>query len=720
MSQNFDPVEKEQRKQLLLDQELLPHNGDDYHRPVSKSCLWSSDLVGSFPAETIRRLVGDITADVCVVGGGITGLSCALELSNCGVKVAVVESRMMGTQGATHHSCGILTSVPFPSRLFRRHPTSSASAHADFETESQVRQLLADSIDYLETIEVDCSDAAAGLAPVFQRSDFLLTTLHRPDTPNPQEQQAYLKAIGLDIAELPSVEHEKVATAFRNFKLPVQSTVIRNQAAVHPIKLMFSFVTRIKRNGSRVFHQSRVVDFGRIADKDATSHHPDIAAAQYPWFVEIEDGSTVRCKFIVLATHTPIHSHQNPLAVISRISQSLRTVTNTVIACRLLPTSSADRVEAGLADPSLEAAHSVFPSFPVVLTNLYVEPITADYECESKSTFVNFRWVGRNLLAYSTPCKVTQPHSQLPDVQYDALQALIDRGWGLDIVQSRWVSESFSTSDGLPIVDICDGIGFATGFGPYGLTWGSVAGRLLAYRALSEVLQVSKIPSILQKVSSWGRLLSFSRLDSQTEKSLANKLKFHSPSRTMSQDLISEQAPFIPSTSELPSFSEAIENLNVGDGCLVRVAASLASGRRRSEMDEVLQQEKEEEENEIWAISRSGEPDESAFVALRVPSLNATQPLVPPSSSAPPPTVCQLFWDKVDAHWLCRAHGCVYDRNGLVLYGPHPRPLERIPDAVMHSLRITSTKDFSLSSLSLKIAASRLMRDSRRAKSRIP
>ena len=42
----------------------------------------------AFPA-----LHGDIDADVCVVGGGLSGLSAALELAQRGFSVALLESR---------------------------------------------------------------------------------------------------------------------------------------------------------------------------------------------------------------------------------------------------------------------------------------------------------------------------------------------------------------------------------------------------------------------------------------------------------------------------------------------------------------------------------------------------------------------------------------------------------------------------------------------------
>src|SRR5262249_51099307 len=48
------------------------------------------------PAPARPRLAGTVTADVCVIGGGYTGLCAALYLAKAGAKVALVEARTIG------------------------------------------------------------------------------------------------------------------------------------------------------------------------------------------------------------------------------------------------------------------------------------------------------------------------------------------------------------------------------------------------------------------------------------------------------------------------------------------------------------------------------------------------------------------------------------------------------------------------------------------------
>jgi gamma-glutamylputrescine oxidase len=57
------------------------------------------------PFPDLPRLDGRLTADVCILGAGLTGLSTAIELAEAGLKVIVLESKRVGW-GASGRSGG--------------------------------------------------------------------------------------------------------------------------------------------------------------------------------------------------------------------------------------------------------------------------------------------------------------------------------------------------------------------------------------------------------------------------------------------------------------------------------------------------------------------------------------------------------------------------------------------------------------------------------------
>ena len=72
--------------------------------PLREECLWET-LTPHRPEAS--ALKGEVTADVCVIGAGITGLSAALHLLEQGKTVAVVEAYRTG-QGGSGRNVGLV------------------------------------------------------------------------------------------------------------------------------------------------------------------------------------------------------------------------------------------------------------------------------------------------------------------------------------------------------------------------------------------------------------------------------------------------------------------------------------------------------------------------------------------------------------------------------------------------------------------------------------
>lgn len=90
-----------------------------------------------FPA-----LSKDLTADVLIIGGGITGITCALELTRRGMKVVLLEAQSI-SGGTTGYSTGNLYTATQP---YYKDIVSKF----DIDTARIVAQSRKNAIDYIE------------------------------------------------------------------------------------------------------------------------------------------------------------------------------------------------------------------------------------------------------------------------------------------------------------------------------------------------------------------------------------------------------------------------------------------------------------------------------------------------------------------------------------------------------------------------------------------
>src|SRR5678815_5948738 len=96
--------------------------------PNYTNSVWSE----ATPAPPYPPLAGNVTVDVAVVGGGITGITAALLLARSGRRVAVVEARRIG-KGETGKTTAHLTEaldVPYHTLLSRFGPDGARLAAA--------------------------------------------------------------------------------------------------------------------------------------------------------------------------------------------------------------------------------------------------------------------------------------------------------------------------------------------------------------------------------------------------------------------------------------------------------------------------------------------------------------------------------------------------------------------------------------------------------------
>lgn len=208
---------------------------------------------------------GDMEADVAIIGGGITGITAAMLLSQAGKSVVVLEALRVG-RGTTGFSTGNLYATVDES-LARIRETWSSEVAA---------MVVRSRIAAMELIEHAVRRYSIGCA-------FTRCAQYLYPTDNHQAKQMDKELEVLQVCGLPvSVVHD-VPLPF-----PVSHALkIENQAQFNPLDYVCGLAQAISSDSCRIFEHSKVTHV------DGDNHTLTTATG------------TLRANAIVMATHTP-------------------------------------------------------------------------------------------------------------------------------------------------------------------------------------------------------------------------------------------------------------------------------------------------------------------------------------------------------------------------------------------------------------------------------
>ncbi|MDT4925257.1 MAG: hypothetical protein QOG01_2970 [Pseudonocardiales bacterium] len=218
------------------------------------------------PSTVYPQLTGDAEVDVAVIGGGIAGLTAALQLRREGARVAVLEAARVGSgvTGCTTAKVSALQSTIYTT-IHNRHGDATAAIYAEASV-AGVEQLA--TIVAQESIECE-----------LRRRPAFTYAAEEGDRSAVQHEAAVAARAGLPVKIVDAVD------------LPFQvhgAVRLDEQLQLHPVRYVQGLAAAIDGNGSYVFEQSRAlgVDEGQ------------------PCRVRTADGE-VRAEHVVVATHYP-------------------------------------------------------------------------------------------------------------------------------------------------------------------------------------------------------------------------------------------------------------------------------------------------------------------------------------------------------------------------------------------------------------------------------
>lgn len=358
----------------------------------------------SFP-----RLNQDLSVDVAIVGGGITGITAAYLLRKAGQKVALLE-RGRCAHVNTGHTTAHLTYVT-DTRLGELARTfGKEGARAAWEAGRT-------AIDTIESIaeaeQIDC---------LFMRvPGYLHTPWKEPagrEVQTLQDEAKLAKELGFDCAY-----ETQVRLADRpGIRFP-------NQALFHPLRYLQGLLAWLGGKNCPIFENSMVTEFKNT-----------------PLSV-VANGHTVRCKYLIVATHATL------------------TGMNNALGAALLQTK--------LAAYSTYAVGARLPQGAAPL-GLYWDTTDPYYYLRIH------REEDHDYAILGGEDHKTGQDNQ-PEACYQRLTTLLNSILPDAGVDTRWMGQVIEPVDGLPYIgELADKQFIATGYAGNGMTFGTIAGLMAA------------------------------------------------------------------------------------------------------------------------------------------------------------------------------------------------------------------------------------------------
>lgn len=222
--------------------------------------------------EEFPKLEKNEKADVCIIGGGLTGITTAYYLSKTNLRVVVLEKYRI----CEHTSGNTTAKITSQHDLFYDYLIQSQGKEKAKQYLEANEQAIKNIASIIQEEKIDCD---------FERQDNYVYTLKQDDVIKIKKEVEAVNSLGFPAKFITDVE-----LPFRTLgaiKFP-------NQAQFNPSKYVNGLVKVMKQKENvAIFENTKVVDL-KNAENSASYN------------VITEDGHTVTAKYVVLATHYPI------------------------------------------------------------------------------------------------------------------------------------------------------------------------------------------------------------------------------------------------------------------------------------------------------------------------------------------------------------------------------------------------------------------------------
>lgn len=229
--------------------------------------------------ESYKSLNSDIETDICIIGGGITGITTAYYLNQYKIKNIILEKDRI-CQKTSGHSTAKITSQH---GLFYKYLIDSQGV----EFAKQYYEANEQAINNIEQI-IQKENIECGL----KKQSAYVFTQKIEDVQKIKDEVEAVKSFGgtANYVEAQDIEINKIDKENNNRIKALAAIEFPNQAQFNPYQYVSALAQKCEQGHTQIYENSKVID---------------LEETEHGYIIKLENGTKVKAKYVVIATKYP-------------------------------------------------------------------------------------------------------------------------------------------------------------------------------------------------------------------------------------------------------------------------------------------------------------------------------------------------------------------------------------------------------------------------------
>ena len=263
-----------------------------------------------------KTLEDNIKTDICIIGGGLTGITTAYNLSKYKIRTVVIDKGRIGEQTSSNSTAKITSQhglvykylIDSKGRDFaRKYYEANENAIRNIENiikkenincnfEHQPAYVYTQKIDEVQKIkdEVEAVNSFGGKAKLVEANDIHINKLKCVESVDNSQEKLKINVDNIEKENL-DLERDVVKEKMSNI-LPIKAIAgieFENQAQFNPYKYITALAKICSASGVKIYENTKAID----VDTEEENEY---------YVITLENGCKIKAKYLVITTKYPI------------------------------------------------------------------------------------------------------------------------------------------------------------------------------------------------------------------------------------------------------------------------------------------------------------------------------------------------------------------------------------------------------------------------------